>query len=331
MSINPNAGDEFAGRFTVTDTTLYRLEPVGENSNPASGFLVLVSAEEGESNSSSLVAPIDRANGTFPKEVNLLDYRVFEICKTYEVKDYDFDQPAEENPYREDPTIPKIVFLELGEKRGSDDNFSAMAMYDPSTAAPTICLLKPGKKWVWIDEPYFFLPDFITHKGKYYAITDDGKAIAFDSSGEVTEIASAIPEIDGHSYQKSIGESAGDLFLLHRYWLRNDEEKIVERTEKFEVFKLDENKHKWVETKSLGDRTLFLGEDFMLSISTGGFKGNTIYLLDRYSHTRGSYTRMFDLEDGTVHRLHGHPIWSQKEMHPHPTGLKNLDDCPSCT
>lgn len=198
-------------------------------------------------------------------------------------------------------------------------------------------ILKPGsQKWTWIEGHYLDLRDFITYKGKFYTVNQNGRLIAFDEFGNMVEVASRIiprddiydgkfkffhggtSECDNFTF--TLIESFGDLFLLYKYDIE-----FLEQVGKFKIYKLDAEEHKWVEITSLDDRTLFLGQEGIFTLSAAdvelmgfGCKGICIYVpMEMCTPTCRFNTRLYNLEDASIQVFHGHPLWAPQEMHPY--------------
>lgn len=153
------------------------------------------------------------------------------------------------------------------------------------------------QNWTIIDDIVSQLDyeDVILYKRRFCAVDSNGRAVVIKSCLKVMEIASPLKGVEGTGHRKMFVESAGDLLLVDRYRV------------KLKVFKLKEEEKQWVEVKSLDGRIIFLGDDCSFCIAAkdfgNGCKGNCIFF-NHYS----KFT-VFDLEDGTLKPLQGHPAY----------------------
>ncbi|XP_058185968.1 F-box protein SKIP23-like [Rhododendron vialii] len=128
--------------------------------------------------------------------------------------------------------------------------------------------------------------DLINFKGKIYA--------------NISEFSAPLKFPVGD--KKYLVESCGELWLLDREWRTQSdnvwyypEANIVlaelawyEKVIWFNVYKLDEEEHKWVEVPDLGNRILFADRDRSFSVSAADFagdncKGNCVFFLNSCS------------------------------------------------
>ncbi|KAK9287219.1 hypothetical protein L1049_015632 [Liquidambar formosana] len=277
------------GYITVSESTIYCLEPSQQNPNASilgkassSSKAILVEVEEGGPDKlrrlCHLSALQERRHKKFAKELNLLDLQISEISKVYQTKSVDslFNN---DGSILQLPRVKKVVVLSPNPMRAIADSYVVMAIFDPGR----LCFLKSGEEeWTTIFEPRSGYTDVITCKGKFYAITDSGVAVVIDSLLKVTKIASPIHGGGGH--QKHLVDSYGDILLVDRYLGR--------------VYKLDEARRDWVEMTSLGDRVLFVDVHCTFSVSARVFtacKGNCIYYGSMCSWR---YREVFNLEEG---------------------------------
>ncbi|CAI8596158.1 unnamed protein product [Vicia faba] len=176
------------------------------------------------------------------------------------------------------------------------------------------------------DEKWMIIPDMLTpyddvcvYKGRPFAVDSTGRAVVVGPDLSVEMVAG--PVFGGD--KKFLVESEGDLLLVDKYLsclvncLRDDVdggggggdgggfyeighgyldgefyEIGRERAVRFDVFRLDEKRKKWVEVKSLEDRVLFLGEDCAFSASALdlriGYGNCVIFRDDVYSDSQSS-------------------------------------------
>ncbi|XP_058752459.1 F-box protein SKIP23-like [Vicia villosa] len=115
--------------------------------------------------------------------------------------------------------------------------------------------------------------DICVFKGKFYAVDGSGRTVTVehDDDGSGVELVDS-PLIVGD--RKLLVESDGELLLVNIYdylWFS------------VAVFRLDEKGKKWVKLKSIGDRVLFLGNEYLFCASASDLrvgKGNCVVFMD---------------------------------------------------
>lgn len=188
--------------------------------------------------------------------------------------------------------------------------------------------------WTLIHDAKFFSEDVIYHKDLFYAVDKNG-AIAVCDVSHVSPRVSIIetPSQFGGDMQYLVNsEDDEELLLVTRYLdLVHDNVDLLVfcKTVRFEVFRMNWNEQLWERVTSLGDRTLFVGGNSSLLLSTSDFpacSGNCIYFTDDYCEFNeefvfGDYdSGIFKLCDGSIEPLpsywrtshsqvNGPPIW----------------------
>ena len=127
--------------------------------------------------------------------------------------------------------------------------------------------------------------DVLHYKNQFYGVKFSGELLSFDvaNPSTVKTVALAPEELNNHPKKRYLVESCGELLQVERYikFARDDRGCINRRTTRFRIFKLDFDKgNQWIETRSLGDVALFLGDNSSISVSTSDYKGcqsNSIY------------------------------------------------------
>ncbi|KAK9283624.1 hypothetical protein L1049_011874 [Liquidambar formosana] len=187
----------FCTGFTVSESTVYRLEPSLEIENPSSssssskGWLVRLKEEE-EPNKMRMLSPladvpIESLPTSFPKILNLLDFRISEIHKSYRPQCLFLFQMAIFPPY-----VSKLAVLPSNAVPTPTDNYVFMMIYDRGR----LRFMKSGdEEWTAIEEDCSNYSDVISYKGQFYAVNKTGRAVVVDRFLKVTEIAS--PLCDG--------------------------------------------------------------------------------------------------------------------------------------
>lgn len=347
------AGYYFAGSICIIESTLYLLQPnpspVGTSSSSSGGFLIKVVAEEGVK-INRLLSPLGHSNQIFPKQINLWDFRVSEICKFHLVGNYNFQVDFNQDTSRKYPSFDRIRIL-YSKSALVDDSYSVLAGYGDHEGGRGGYLLKPGsEKWTMLHEPSrcsdFPYRNCITYKGRFCVVLPDGSALAFDSSANIfSQIASPVEDHDGVRRgicRMNLVESLGDLLLFRRqFFIPRRSRSLLIGSRKlfitFYVYKLVEEEGKWVEIKTLGDRMLFVDQRDVcsFSISARDFtrcQANCIYevnfLPTTYDDDFASFTRVYNLDDGSIKEFHGNVLWSRKGMHL--AESSSINQCPSC-
>ncbi|KAF3450400.1 hypothetical protein FNV43_RR06481 [Rhamnella rubrinervis] len=250
--------------------------------------------------------PDERCNfGSFTLAINLLDYRVTEVVKTYDLVGVSFDESGElqVNSSR----IKKVVV-------GYDNNskFSVMALGNRGDFG---VWKMADNQWVKVNcgRKGKFLHDISYHNGRFYGVDASKTIIAVDlSSLEVTLVVPPMVCNTTIAYlHKYLVNSLGDLYLIHR---RPRHQDLADAngngpTIDAEVYKLNEEQGKWISVKSLGNQVMFVGDRCCLSVSATefvGLKGNCVFEVEEYrsGHYVGDFqiwnASLSDLEDQTA-------------------------------
>ncbi|KDP23689.1 hypothetical protein JCGZ_23522 [Jatropha curcas] len=221
---------------------------------------------------------------TRPLELNLIDFSVSELHKHYFATMYELT--GDDEFYSED-TVSKIVVI------GRKDELAAMAIYGLEVELAWIRL--GDERWTAMNEQDY--DDIINYKGQFYAVQGgSGKLIKIDvSSSKAMKVV--VPNLlngsCGCSSEKNLVESGGELLLLDRDMKGN----------KLRVYKANEEEGKWVEIKSLGDRTVVVKEwRWAFSVCArdlgGSCKSNCVLYVGKDGF------EMFNLDDGSYSVLH---------------------------
>ncbi|XP_058105864.1 putative F-box protein At5g55150 [Magnolia sinica] len=167
--------------------------------------------------------------------------------------------------------------------------------------------------------------DIIFYKGRFYVVSFMGFVIAWDvfsTSPRAMEIHLRKPPTKYE--RKCLAELAGDLLLVIRYYDKSRDEcdayaKRIQKTTRFEVFKLDHSGSMWTKITSLGDHALFIGGSQAISCSARSFsdcRANSIYFCDdmwdvcvEESPPWGHDLGIFNLKDGSIDRYYGIESW----------------------
>ena len=185
-----------------------------------------------------------------------------------------------------------------------------------------LAFIKAGDK-SWRHVEIESISDIIFYNGLVYAVTHRGLIVSFNvkdcnsSESELPELTILASEVYPPTYSDRaylVESSGGDLFYVQRNLDQNEDYRL-QLTEHFKVYKLrlDEQSGKVmerIELKSLGDDTLFVGDNYSMAVSAANFPGcqpNSIYFTHDYIDVTGfneSYTPhdvgVFNEEDGTL-------------------------------
>ena len=189
--------------LSLTETTFYHLSPppvAGHHSMASSTTLGwLVELKQGKKLRRLIHLPQPESY-SFPKErLNTMQFRVSELTKSYTVRYYNSDYKAvlSPNPFG----FPSLMVVLDG----------------------VLWHLKLGQdSWTLIDHSHHendisppLYDDIIIFRGSLCAISSSGRTILFDSSLNITEIASSTPELaaQGHKKKKLV-ESNGELLMV---------------------------------------------------------------------------------------------------------------------
>ncbi|KAK4368180.1 hypothetical protein RND71_011972 [Anisodus tanguticus] len=202
-----------------------------------------------------------------PKVLNLLDFRVSQVCKSYHVQYFNPSTPSFSD--YDIGNVKKILLLSDQANR----SFSLMAI----DRNDKLCYMKSGdEKLTIIKKASSYIDDIIVYKGNFYFVDLYGETMKFNTSFNETMVASRLS--DG-GRKKRLVESGGQLFLV-------DSSSDVGKNSNVEikVYGLDEEQSKWIEVQTLGDRIFFAVNDCCFSVSSRDFgecRGNCIYYVNR--------------------------------------------------
>ncbi|KAL4020273.1 hypothetical protein IC575_019044 [Cucumis melo] len=262
----------------------------------------------------------------FRKEVNLLDFGIYEVAKSYTLG-YTNGSPV--------PRITKVVMFPdspwIDVKK-----CTILAVY----AGGKLGFAKHGDdKWTLIDHRNFHYDDVIVYKGQFYAVDRWGTVFWIDSSMRLVQFS---PPLCGFGNQKHLVECNGELYVVDRFldkepllwnadifhihWLNNLIEDSPPKVIDFKLHRLDQEWGRWVEVKNLGNQSFILGNDCCFSVSTPNFeglKGSCIYFTHTPKCALGYNTHVFELEDKRILKASSNdnapifrppPIWLNLEV-----------------
>ncbi|KAF3450401.1 hypothetical protein FNV43_RR06482 [Rhamnella rubrinervis] len=267
---------------------------------------------------------------TFIPVINLLNYRVTEVIKTYDLVGASFYN------WSSDLRVNFSLIKKVVVGYDSNSKFSVMALYNHEELE---VWKMDENEWVQLNygsERKFF-QDISYQNGSFYAVDDRKSIIAVDlSSLEVTLVVPPMADdITILCFQKYyLVNSLGDLYLI-QYPEPSIEDHVDvnsnDHTFDLEVYKLNEEQGKWISVNSLGNQVMFVGDGCSFSVSATefvGLKGNCIFKVkESRSHGHvGDFqiwnASLSDLEDQTAaHPLRFATGWL-RSFWPPPTWLK---------
>ncbi|KDP39240.1 hypothetical protein JCGZ_00997 [Jatropha curcas] len=303
--------------FSVYRRTVFRLEP--EGSQHGNSWLIKVQ-EESDAGKLLVTSPFSRypiynLPPTFPRELNLLSFRVWPIASTFSLERHDEDEELDSN----DVTYHPMEIVHGGVEENDNDSFisnDGVTMSSKVTVSASetdsslgVCALIRGEfysmkvnrdqEWNSMDIADTYR-DIINYKGDIYAVLRNGTGSRTDANSLTTTHLILPPRpFTGERY---LVESCGDLFLVSRDYsicaskvYYDDDTKCYFKKEgvtdipfKFEVFKLNTVSptspvYHWDVVNDLGDQIFCLSKDCSFSVSAqdfAGSKGNCIYFVD---------------------------------------------------
>lgn len=212
----------------------------------------------------------------FPRTLDLLSFQPTELCRFYNISRFSKEDGSLTRLTSWSGLVRKVVLLssvcgfvvvvlseegKLGLLRlglGDNDN-----IYE---------VLSTQAKWDVIhDGKGFRFDDIVDFKGRLLGIDRRGRVYKIEIGGSSSPIvinAVVPPIIGGGGKRKRLVESLGCLYLVVRSNVRENTDPM------FKVYELKEGAKKWVEIKSLGGRTFFLGLDFSFSASAEELHGS---------------------------------------------------------
>ncbi|KAH7854991.1 hypothetical protein Vadar_019918 [Vaccinium darrowii] len=155
----------------------------------------------------------------------------------------------------------------------------------------------------------------------FYAVSYWDELLKIDIASGTEKVLTKKSAVNNAQVTYLVQSQDGDLLLVQRFWTEpfkysdNPDEKIMDKTFRFAVFKLlhptGETGATWVQIKSLGEQALFLGDNHSLSVSKLEFPEclpNCIYYTEQYHVEFGSLyffpgvdedSGIFHLEEGS--------------------------------
>lgn len=258
--------EELIGDFVLVEITLYRLSPPSDDDS-FNGWLLKVSSQT-NSEAFTLLNPVtmEKMEDPIPKQVNLLDYGISEICKYHNMKFTGNDQ-----------------IMMIGHKKVialwnyfTDCDFAALVLESNARME----YWKIGDEdWTPIDS---MIDDVILFHGKCYAVYN-GVLLCFDSDSNLTLVASS-PRVD---YLNLIAtylvECKSDLYVVWYYGYDAEQfgDEIYQQPSELGLRKFNECNGSLDSVEDLSDVFFILSDCASHSFSANdfaGFIGNRVYV-----------------------------------------------------
>ncbi|CAL5357190.1 unnamed protein product [Camellia sinensis] len=279
---SPLAADPRRGTFTAAATTVFLLQPFDEIPHRTTSHYLIKVEEDAKTR---LVCPVSdlvqtRFPAGFPKEVNLLEFRISQVHNSYTFRNLELlnCKPIEAGL----PFVKKIVVL------GSNpDSRIVVVVYEMWDLDGRLAMLRVGDdSWTPIHTQHFVCDDVIVYKGNFYTVDRSGRAFVLGPNMNLIEIAPPPTNENGKKKKKHLVESIGDLLLVDKYfelhernvfYYKDGKERVKssnrEMVSEMRVYRLNVDEHRWVEVRSLEDQILFVGDDCSYSVSAREFPG----------------------------------------------------------
>ncbi|XP_050153775.1 uncharacterized protein At1g65760-like [Malus sylvestris] len=167
------------------------------------------------------------------------------------------------------------------------DKCIVMVIYEPTGHDLAFIRLNKDSSWTYIvDEKFSSLQDVVHVGDKFYVVEQMGRLFSFDIttdqsiSNKQLVAGNTLEDLEDFEYEVK----TYIVVLDDNEWLMV--QRVVEFdhggrwTKEVRISKLDFDKYKWIETETLGDVALFLGDNFSISVKALNFSGclpNCIY------------------------------------------------------
>ncbi|KAJ4714287.1 F-box protein SKIP23-like [Melia azedarach] len=290
------------GHFLLTESTVYAIQPLNKITNTydtTKTWFFKLQQSVFNPHTVRVKDPlsryvIDSLPRRMPESLNMLDYRVKEVALC---------------------TRP--------DKEGLQ--FSIMTLI---TKGRVGVWRSEFKRWDYIRFGDTYFVDVIYHKEEFYALGTKGEIISVDcKSLEVSKHASLMMKLQNGS--RRLLEVSNELYLIEKLYVDVYNHRGFSSVEdcgfpfRCKVFKLDQEKHRWVGVKELGaeDRVFFVGDDCSFSVSAKEFPGckpKCIYFAENmFDRSRGNNdypgadSGVYDFEDNFSGPLWGLPCYSK--------------------
>ncbi|GKV44149.1 hypothetical protein SLEP1_g51361 [Rubroshorea leprosula] len=295
------------------ESIIYRLDPPASNSNSENSGSWLFRIKETTPGRVRLQKPLSKGSLRplpcgFPKDFNLLDFRVSELCKVYNVL------LSLRFPSAMDLDVSRVALS--SRPKSSNDDYVLLAIYSPGF----LCSIKLGDgEWtVCEDGGKKIFHDIINFNGKFYAVDTSSRISVFDElSLQLIEVFEPAMSGDNYGDYFRLVKSSEHLFLVSRnstFYSGGLGPYEDNRNYYFRFFKLNQGLHGLEEVYSFGDQVLFLGEEFSFSVSTREFTGlepDCLYFVDNSGQS--CFNIEVDGVGGNLGNIGVYKLWDRKE------------------
>lgn len=247
---------------------------------------------------------------------NVVSFSYFDIGREYTLASLLGDHYNRSLRQMRDSFIKKIV---LSSSPVKDSDFIAVAILNQSG---DLAYCRNGdQSWRIIEGAQSYSEDIICYNELFYAVDKGGDIAICDVSGDTPRVSIIQTPQQFSGDMQYLVSSEDDLLLVTRYLgLEFDfdphQPRLVYRTTRFEVCRLDWSGPQWKRVRSLGDKVLFIGQNSSFALSASdypGCSGDCIYYTDDYSETNyddvcGEHDLgIFKLRDGGIESLPCYP------------------------
>ncbi|XP_054803260.1 LOW QUALITY PROTEIN: putative F-box protein At1g65770 [Prosopis cineraria] len=226
---------------------------------------------------------------SFPKVLNLLNFRFVELVKAYSISlsgsGLRFPLPHREISGKV-VAFPNFAWTQVENCRfftvNSDGKLGFSKIGDD--------------EWTLVDYKNFYYDDIIVHKDQLYVVDRWGTIYWVDCSS--LKLVQFSPPLCGLGKKKHLVESCGSLYVvdMHVEGDPNNNKGTYYEVVDLKVYKLDEEWGRWLDVKSLDERAFVLSKDCNFSLSAQDYHGceeNCVYFSYR------GCASMFSLETST--------------------------------
>ncbi|XP_028787315.1 F-box protein At2g26160-like [Neltuma alba] len=281
-----------SGQLLLTPTTIYRLEPSDLSkalSTSSSSKAWLIKVDESSYRRLCLLDPCTNNRlshfrswypfNSFPKGLNLLNFRFVELVKAYSIS---LDGSG---------LTFRRFHHEISGKVVTFPNFAGTQLEN----CKFFYVHRDGKlgfskigddEWTLVDDKNSYYDDIIVHKGQLYVVDRWGTISWIDCSSSSLKLVQFSPPLCGLGKKKHLVESCGSLYVVDMYAEGdpNNSRGTYYEVVDLKVYKLDEEWGRWLDVKSLDERVFVLGKDCNFSLSARDYHGceeNCIYFCYR--------------------------------------------------
>ncbi|KAJ4714098.1 F-box protein SKIP23-like [Melia azedarach] len=276
--------------YTLVESTIYAIQPLEEIPNPletaATWFVKVEEQEFGPVKLKHTLCEFQLQNISeeLPMSLNLLDYRVKEIAKAYELKPV-----CRENQETADHVGGNQMSFEP-EKVIVSEDFDVMVMHNKGM---TLSVLRYGdKNWLNVQDScvdrYIKFDDVVYYDQKFYAVNRNGHTLSFDCKTLAMSPVTFPKDNLGNGKTFLVKKSGEGLFLVVKWsyslFIYSDYQFANHHyfPARFSVYKLAN--FQWDELHGYGDRVFFLGHGCSFSVMGNEFPGcekNSVYFSEK--------------------------------------------------